>query len=60
MPGMMLHACNPSTWESEAGFSVQGQLGLHCETLPQKKKKKTNKQKPKTVEKGNQTGNKII
>jgi hypothetical protein len=36
----MLHACNPSTQEAEArGSTVQGQPGLHSETLPQKKLK---------------------
>jgi hypothetical protein len=31
--------CNPSTWEAEArGLRVQVQLGLHSETLFQKKK----------------------
>lgn len=29
---MVLHACNPSPWEAEAGeMRVQAQLGLHSE-----------------------------
>jgi hypothetical protein len=34
--------CNSSIWEAEAGElpQVQGQLGLHYQTLTQKKKKK--------------------
>ena len=51
-PGMVAHAYNPSTWEAEAGESVQvrdqpglqkwaqGQPELHSETLSQKDKKK--------------------
>jgi hypothetical protein len=39
--GKVVHACNPSTWEVEAGGSqVQGQYGLCSKTLSQKKKKK--------------------
>jgi hypothetical protein len=39
--GVVMHACNPYTWEVEAGGPrVLGQLGLHSETLSQKKKKK--------------------
>jgi hypothetical protein len=39
---MVAHACMPSTWEAEArGSRVQGQLGLHSETLFRKKKKNT-------------------
>jgi hypothetical protein len=35
--GMMIHACNLSTWEAEAGGSiVQGQPGLYSENLSQK------------------------
>jgi hypothetical protein len=37
-PGMMMHAHNPSTWETEAGeFQVRGQSGLHNEILSQNK-----------------------
>jgi hypothetical protein len=33
----MVHTCNPSSWEAEAGgFRVQGQLQLYRETLFQK------------------------
>jgi hypothetical protein len=43
---MMVHAYNPSMWETEAGGSwVQGQLGLHSETLSQKKKRKEKEKK---------------
>jgi hypothetical protein len=34
--GVVSHACNPSTWETEAAGSrvrVRDQLGLHSETL---------------------------
>jgi hypothetical protein len=35
--GMVVHSCNPSTWEAEAGgLRVQGQPWLHNETLSQK------------------------
>jgi cytochrome b involved in lipid metabolism len=31
---VVVHACNPNIWKVEAGGSrVQGQLGLHSETL---------------------------
>jgi hypothetical protein len=34
--GVMVHACNPSTWEAEArGLWIQGQHGLHSKTLSQ-------------------------
>jgi hypothetical protein len=33
--GMVVHICNPSTWVG--GSQVQGQCGLHRETLPQNK-----------------------
>ena len=60
---MVAHAFNPSTWEAEAGGflrisktawstkCVSGQLGLHRETLSQKKKNnnKTNKQTNKQM-----------
>jgi hypothetical protein len=37
---MMVHACNPSTHEAEAGESrVQGQPALHSKTLTQNKTK---------------------
>jgi hypothetical protein len=33
--GMVVHTCNPSTWEAEAGgLRVQSQPGLHSNTLP--------------------------
>jgi hypothetical protein len=39
-PGMVVHSCNPSIAEYKVGgFGVQGQPGLHSETLSQKKKK---------------------
>jgi hypothetical protein len=39
-PGMVGHFCNPSTWEVEAWRSrVQGQPGLHSDTLSQNKTK---------------------
>jgi hypothetical protein len=32
--GVVVHSCNPSTWEAEAGgWGIQGQPGLHSETL---------------------------
>jgi hypothetical protein len=35
--GMVAHTCGPSTWEAETkGMLVQGQPGLHSETLSQK------------------------
>jgi hypothetical protein len=38
LPEVVLHICNPSTQQAEAGrLRVQGQLGLHNETLTQKK-----------------------
>jgi hypothetical protein len=38
----MAYACNPSTWESEAGGSqVGGKPRLHSKTFSQKKKKKS-------------------
>ena len=63
----MVHAFNPSTWESEAGRFlnsrpawstklVPGQPGLYRETIPkknnpQKKKKKNNKKHKKQTKK---------
>jgi hypothetical protein len=36
---VVLHTCNSSTWEVEAGgLTVQGQPGLHNEILSQKTK----------------------
>jgi hypothetical protein len=36
-----MHTCNPRTWEAEAGGSPDGgQLGIHSQSLSQKKKKK--------------------
>jgi hypothetical protein len=38
-PGVVEHACKPSTWETEAGrLQIRGQLGLHRKTLCKKKK----------------------
>jgi hypothetical protein len=38
---MVMHTCNPSTWEAEAGVSRDwGKPGLHSKTLFQKKKKR--------------------
>jgi hypothetical protein len=43
---MVVHTCNPSTWEAEAGESGVAASGLHKETLFQKhqeyRKSKTN------------------
>jgi hypothetical protein len=37
--GMVVHICNPSTQETEAGgVKVQGQSGLHSETFSKKRK----------------------
>lgn len=37
VPGMKMHACNPTTQEAEAGQSqVQGQAGQVSKTLSQK------------------------
>jgi hypothetical protein len=46
---MVVRVCNPSTWVTEAGGSqVQGQPGVHNETLSQtKQNQNTNKQNPK-------------
>jgi hypothetical protein len=36
----VVHTCNPSTWEAEAGgLQIEDQSELHRKTLPQKKKK---------------------
>jgi hypothetical protein len=41
--GMMAHACSPSTQEAKMrGSKVQGQPGVHIETLPQKTNTETN------------------
>jgi hypothetical protein len=38
---MVVQACNLSTWEAETGEScIQGQFGIHIETLSQKNKRK--------------------
>jgi hypothetical protein len=38
---MVVHAYNPNTWETVAGESqIQGQPGLHSETLTHKTKQK--------------------
>ena len=61
---MMVHACNPSTWEAEAGGFlssrpawttewVPGQPRLHRETLSQKNKKTKNKQTNKNKKQKN-------
>jgi hypothetical protein len=42
-------ACNPITWESEAGLWVWGQLGLHSETLSHKNKLVKNQTKTMTT-----------
>jgi hypothetical protein len=34
--GMVVHTCNPSTQEVEAELEIQGQTGLHNETLSKK------------------------
>jgi hypothetical protein len=35
---MVTHACNPRPWRAKEGrWWIQGQLGLHSETLTQKK-----------------------
>jgi hypothetical protein len=32
---VVVHPCNPRAWEAKAeGSRIQGQLGLHSETLP--------------------------
>jgi hypothetical protein len=41
--GVVVHDCNHSTWEAEVGLRVQGQPGLHSETLSQKMKTQTKK-----------------
>jgi hypothetical protein len=39
-PGMVVHACNPSTQEAMVGeLQVRGQPGLHSNILSQEKKK---------------------
>jgi hypothetical protein len=35
----MVHSSNPSSWEIEAGGTFQARLGLHSETLSEKKNK---------------------
>jgi hypothetical protein len=38
---MVVHACNPSTWETEIGrLRMGGHSGLHSETLSQETKRK--------------------
>jgi hypothetical protein len=39
-PGMMGHTCNPTSQEAER-LRIQGQPGLHKETLYQKEKRKS-------------------
>jgi hypothetical protein len=49
---MVVHTCNPSTWEAEAeaGRSeVLGQPGLYNKILFQKKKKKEKEKNPSLV-----------
>jgi hypothetical protein len=42
----VVHTCNPSTWEAEAGgFRAPGQPALHSKTLSQKEKQKVNQNK---------------
>jgi hypothetical protein len=44
------HTCKPSTCKGEAGgWRGQGYLGLHSETLPQKKKKRKKEKKKKAT-----------
>jgi hypothetical protein len=47
MPGVVVHACNPSTWEAEAGkLPIGSQPELYSETLsPKQNKTKQNKTK---------------
>jgi hypothetical protein len=47
--GVMVHACNPSTVETETGYQSGSSrpAGPHRETLSQKKKKKKKKEKEK-------------
>jgi hypothetical protein len=41
---VVVHSYNPSSWEAKAvGSQVQGQPGLHSETLHQNKQKKLKK-----------------
>jgi hypothetical protein len=41
LPGLVVHICNPSILEVEAGgFQVEDQHGLHSETLSQKNNNK--------------------
>jgi hypothetical protein len=41
-PRVLVHTCNPSTWEAEAGKSgVPGQPGLQNNTLSQETKTET-------------------
>jgi hypothetical protein len=35
-PDVVVHTCNPRTWEAEAGGIAQGQPGLYSETLSHK------------------------
>jgi hypothetical protein len=43
LPGLVVHICNPSILEVEAGgFQVEDQHGLHSETLSQKNNNKKN------------------
>jgi hypothetical protein len=48
---MVMHTCNPTTWEVEAGGSciIQGQPELHGETLSQMKQ---DKNKDKRITRG--------
>jgi hypothetical protein len=40
MPGVVVHACNPSTWEAEAGkLPIGSQPELYSETLSPKQNK---------------------
>jgi hypothetical protein len=39
--GMVVHPCNPSAQEIEAGYQVQGQPEVHRKILSQKNKKIT-------------------
>jgi hypothetical protein len=47
-PGLLVYTCNSSTWEAETGgLQIQGQPGLHSESLSQKKKKERKEKKEK-------------
>jgi hypothetical protein len=46
--GTVTHICNPNTWEAEAGgWRIQGQPGLHGETLSEGKERRKEVKKRK-------------